>query len=252
MTPERLPPIQEVSPPAAAGVVATPGSSTTAQTGWTGLGLQVTPDSNLTAEPSDSASGPIHRFSGAVSGPASSHAHPNTASDPGVVCAMAGCNARCNLWDGEAAICPRCGPHTEVRYCTQEHLHEDVKWHWVRCGRAALTHPCPANSNIPEQVREGVPLVPCLHEWDSPERHRQAVRFNTSGLAGDYFVFADWAELVEAGFPANSPTLRCSPRVVETIRFDGPEEKDRFRRVLAVCLLCEYLLAPGCHSVNIR
>ncbi|RMJ23707.1 hypothetical protein PHISP_05413 [Aspergillus sp. HF37] len=252
-TPERLPPIQEVSPPAAAGVVAapTPGSSTatasTTQTGRTGrLGSQATPDSTLTAEPVDTASGPIHGFSGAVARPAcsNSHAHPGDdtstsspgAAAPAVVCATAGCNTRCNLWDGTAAICPRCGPHTEVRYCTQTHLLEDVKWHWVWCGRVAVTHPCPADSNIPEQVRERVPLMPCLHNWDTPERHRQAVSFNTNGLVGDYFVFADWADLREAGFPADPLAQRCPSRVVETIRFDDPGEKDRFRRVLAVCL----------------
>lgn len=233
--------------------MATPGSATatasSAQTGRTDLGSQATPGSTLTAEPVDTASGPIHGFSGAVARPAcsNSHAHPGDdtstsspgAAAPAVVCATAGCNTRCNLWDGTAAICPRCGPHTEVRYCTQTHLHEDVKWHWVWCGRVAVTHPCPADSNIPEQVREGVPLVPCLHNWDTPERHRQAVWFNTNGLAGDYFVFADWADLREAGFPADPLAQRCPSRVVETIRFDDPEEKDRFRRVLAVCLFCE-------------
>lgn len=239
LTPERLSPIQEASPPGATGGLTTPGSSTTAQTGWTGLGHQVTPDSNLTAEPSESASGPIHGFSGPVARPDSSHAHPGVGYGAGVKCALSGCAARCNLWDGEAVFCPRCGPHIEVRYCTQAHLHEDVKWHWVYCGQGALTHTCPADV-IPWQVREGVPLIPCLHAWDTPEKHRQAVRFNAGGLAGDYFVFADWADLREAGFPANSVSLRCSSRVIETIRFDDPEEKDRFRRVLAVCLFCEY------------
>lgn len=247
LTSGRLSPIQEISSPLAVrGGLATPGSSTTAQTGSTGRRQPVTPDS--TAEPSDASSVSVHRDSGAR--PADSHSHPGgqlsqeSVRQPvsrGVVeCAKAECKNRCDLWDGVRVFCPKCGPYSEVRYCTQEHLLDDAKWHWVWCGRMTITHPC--RELIAQQVRERMPLMPSLHNWDSPERHRQALYFDRAAQAGDYFVFADWADLRDAGFPRDSLPLRCSPRIVETIRFDGPEEKDRFRRILAVCLFCKYSL----------
>ncbi|KAE8320873.1 hypothetical protein BDV39DRAFT_212987 [Aspergillus sergii] len=153
----------------------------------------------------------------------------------GFPCAKAGCEKRCNLWDGATVICPRCGPFSEFRYCCKEHLLEDIKYHWLYCGQMTFEHPCRENS-IPRDVRDGPPLVPCLHPYDTPERHRQAVYFNAEAREGDYFIFSDWNDLVTAGFPESNVDVRCSSRVIYTIRFEDANEKDQFRRVLATCL----------------
>ncbi|UDD56504.1 hypothetical protein AFCA_004041 [Aspergillus flavus] len=153
----------------------------------------------------------------------------------GFPCAKARCEKRCNLWDGATVICPRCGPFSEIRYCCKEHLLEDIKYHWLYCGQMTFEHPCRENS-IPRDVRDGPPLVPCLHPYDTPERHRQAVYFNVKAHEGDYFIFSDWTDLVTAGFPESNVEVRCSSRVIYTIRFEDANEKDRFRRVLATCL----------------
>ncbi|KAE8132361.1 hypothetical protein BDV38DRAFT_275200 [Aspergillus pseudotamarii] len=153
----------------------------------------------------------------------------------GFPCAKAGCEKRCNLWDGATVICPRCGPFSEIRYCCKEHLLEDIKYHWLYCGQMTFEHPCRENS-IPGDVRDGLPLVPCLHPYDTPERHRQAVYFNAEVREGDYFIFSDWTDLVKAGFPESNVEVRCSSQVIYTIRFEDASEKDRFRRALATCL----------------
>ncbi|KAE8340982.1 hypothetical protein BDV24DRAFT_163954 [Aspergillus arachidicola] len=153
----------------------------------------------------------------------------------GFPCAKVGCEKRCNLWDGATVICPRCGPFSEIRYCCKEHLLEDLKYHWLYCGQMTFEHPCRENS-IPRDVRDGPLLVPCLHPYDTPERHRQAVYFNAKAREGDYFIFSDWTDLVTAGFPESNFEVRCSSRVVFTIRFEDANEKDQFRRVLATCL----------------
>ncbi|KAL4891900.1 hypothetical protein BDV59DRAFT_203164 [Aspergillus ambiguus] len=150
-------------------------------------------------------------------------------------CAMNGCEKRCNLWDGATVICPRCGPYSEIRYCSRKHLLDDIKLHWTVCGQFTFVHPC-KDSSIPAAVRNGPPLVPCLHAYDTPERHRQAVYFNMYMDSGDYFIFSDWADFVRAGSPENNVAIRCSNRLLHTIKFDNAEEKDRFRRVLATCL----------------
>ncbi|KAL4871665.1 hypothetical protein BDV12DRAFT_194124 [Aspergillus spectabilis] len=153
----------------------------------------------------------------------------------GFPCARPDCDKRCNLWDGSTVICPRCGPYSETRYCTLQHLLDDIRFHWLICGQNVFQHPC-RESSIPKSVRENSPLIPCLHSYDTPERHRQAVYFNMNAAEGDYFIFSDWMDMVEAGFPEDNTRLRCSSRVVHVVRFDDTQEKDRFRRVLAACL----------------
>ncbi|GIK03243.1 hypothetical protein Aspvir_007312 [Aspergillus viridinutans] len=153
----------------------------------------------------------------------------------GFPCAKHSCDKRCNLWDGRTVICPKCGPFSEVRYCCKDHLLQDIKWHWIYCGQMTFTQPCRENS-VPRDVRDGPPLVPCLHPYDTPERHRQAVYFNVNIREGDYFVFSDYADWAQAGFPENNPEMRCSHRVLYTIKFEDREKKDTFRRVLAACL----------------
>ncbi|KAF7164215.1 hypothetical protein CNMCM5623_008880 [Aspergillus felis] len=153
----------------------------------------------------------------------------------GFPCAKHSCDKRCNLWDGRTVICPKCGPFSEVRYCCKDHLLQDIKWHWIHCGQRTFTQPCRENS-VPRDVRDGPPLVPCLHPYDTPERHRQAVYFNVNIREGDYFVFSDYADWAQAGFSENNLEMRCSHRVLYTIKFEDREKKDRFRRILAACL----------------
>ncbi|RHZ59997.1 uncharacterized protein CDV56_106306 [Aspergillus thermomutatus] len=153
----------------------------------------------------------------------------------GFPCAKHGCDKRCNLWDGRTVICPKCGPFSEVRYCCKEHLFQDIKWHWMYCGQMTFTQPCRENS-VPRDVRDGPPLVPCLHPYDTPERHRQAVYFNVNAREGDYFIFSDYADWEQAGFPENNLEIRCSHRVLHRIKFEDREKKARFRRILAACL----------------
>ncbi|KAB8239358.1 uncharacterized protein BDW43DRAFT_305146 [Aspergillus alliaceus] len=244
----------------------TPNSSKSTSTGWTSVELQGTPQTEsseirVTGSEHQRISLDMRTASDQNKG---SHAHPSlslscekvdqptaAAQKPiatqkpegffwqldshGFPCAKVGCEKRCNLWDGATVICPQCGPFSEIRYCCKEHLLENIKWHWQHCGQMTFQHPC-REISIPRDVKDGPPLVPCLHPYDTPERHRQAIYFNAKIWDGDYFIFSDWADLVEAGFPENNLDLRCSSRVVYTVQFDDASEKDRFRRVLATCL----------------
>ncbi|OKP13710.1 hypothetical protein PENSUB_594 [Penicillium subrubescens] len=162
---------------------------------------------------------------------------PGPASAPGNdVCAMEGCEKQCCLWDSQSVICPFCGPYSRVIYCGKEHLREDALAHWLYCRQAPMEHYCVENS-VPPDVLVGAPAIPCKNGWDSPERHRQAVWFSTARREGEYFIFADWEDSSSAGTTPVFGDGRCSTRVNVIVRFDDPIEKDRFRRILAVCLL---------------
>ncbi|KAI9040977.1 uncharacterized protein KD926_007518 [Aspergillus affinis] len=265
---EKLSPIQEaagdidadtknLTSEARSLLTSTPKSSTTA---WSSFGPQATSQSEgSTAESTEtgnrrqevSVKSPRHTHPGSPAGgeqstlaAASSQGSVSTQKPEGFFwqldshgfpCAKHGCDKRCNLWDGATVICPGCGPYSEVHYCCKEHMFEDVKYHWMYCGQMTFVHPC-RESSIPRQVREGPIMIPCIHPYDAPERHRQAVRFSADTRAGDYFIFSDWVDYVEAGFPENTLDVRCPHRVLYAIKFDDPVEKDRFRRVLAICL----------------
>ncbi|KAJ5375003.1 hypothetical protein N7517_007009 [Penicillium concentricum] len=154
-----------------------------------------------------------------------------------VLCEKQGCQVLCAFGDGVSVVCPKCGPFSEVRYCGNGHLWEDAKMHWLVCGtRPVYQHQLLAGS-IPYDVLVGPPMLPSLHQWDTPERHRQAVWFSSARDRGDYFVFAEWDDLVKAAdAPASHVGLRCSPRIAHIVQFEDAEEKDRFRRCLAICL----------------
>ncbi|KAJ5779372.1 hypothetical protein N7457_007092 [Penicillium paradoxum] len=153
-----------------------------------------------------------------------------------VPCAKPDCSAICGFKDGVSVICPKCGPYSMTRYCGKIHLWEDVKAHWAECSTHPIEQPC-LTSSISADALVGPPLLPCLHQWDTPARHRQAVWFSSASERGDYFIFADWTDQMGAGDdPASHMRLRCSPQVALTVRFEDAEEKDRFRRCLAICL----------------
>ncbi|KAJ5823221.1 hypothetical protein N7447_005561 [Penicillium robsamsonii] len=145
-----------------------------------------------------------------------------------VLCEKQGCQVLCILRDGVSVVCPKCGPFSEVRYCGKGHLWEDVKMHWLICGTRPVYQQQLLTGSIPYDVLVGPPMLPSLHQWDTPERHRQAVWFSSARDRGDYFVFAEWDDLVKAAdAPASHAGLRCSPQIAYIVRLEDAEEKDR-------------------------
>ncbi|KAJ9489843.1 hypothetical protein VN97_g3447 [Penicillium thymicola] len=159
-----------------------------------------------------------------------------------IICEEKDCQVLCDLRDGVSVVCPKCGPFSLVRYCGKNHLWEDAKRHWVNC----TTHPVLEQhlaGLFPYDDLVGPPMLPSLHQWDSPERHRQALWFSSARDRGDYFVFAELDTPVNAAdAPASHAGRGCSPRVAHIVRFEDAEEKDRFRRCLAICLFSKFYI----------
>ena len=64
-------------------------------------------------------------------------------------CRKTDCNTQVVDDNSSSYICPGCGPKTVVRYCSFQHLTEDVKEHWQECG-----HPDLAINSIIDHVAE--------------------------------------------------------------------------------------------------
>ncbi|CRG92233.1 Cell surface glycoprotein 1 [Talaromyces islandicus] len=150
----------------------------------------------------------------------------------GFLCAMPDCDKQCCSLDYTSVICPRCGPLSNIRYCSLKHLFDDVKLHWQWCGQFSFL--VPARGNLP--VVRSPPLMPSFYMWDNPERFRLALH-HALDRTGDYFVFSDWRDYMDHGQPVDILDIRCPTRVTHKVLFSDPVMKDRFRRVLGVCLL---------------
>ncbi len=64
-------------------------------------------------------------------------------------CRKTGCDTQVVDDRPSSYICPGCGPKTVVRYCSFQHLAEDVKDHWQECG-----HPDLAINSVIDHVAE--------------------------------------------------------------------------------------------------
>ncbi|KAJ9630222.1 hypothetical protein H2204_008583 [Knufia peltigerae] len=98
------------------------------------------------------------------------------------------CGKMTSCWDCSVVICPGCGPDSYVRYCSSQHLYDDIQYHWVyHCGKHGITDTIDRttirlyqNPPRPYIVNEG---------FNSIERHRQAVYRSLE--PGDFFLFDD-------------------------------------------------------------
>ncbi|KAJ5935330.1 hypothetical protein N7466_004877 [Penicillium verhagenii] len=171
-------------------------------------------------------------------------------SSHGVQCSKLDCDKRCAAWDSLVSICPACGPFSTTRYCSKEHLREDVKQHWSVCGERTFATPV-KKSSFPKELFDGPPMIPFIDSWSSPERHRQAMWFSTGQNEGDYFVFTDLQVAQKAGVASGHYTTRCQPTISHRIRFDNANDRDIFRRCLAVCLFASFQV-PGLVNFTYR
>lgn len=162
----------------------------------------------------------------------------------GFTCELPECDKPCTQWDKNCVVCPACGPYSSSIYCCKEHMRLDVKRHWTICGQLGFEYPC-VRSSVPDRSLVGPPEIRPVHGWSTPEHHRQAMYFCTARDEGDYFIFAEYNEQMSANVPlAQNADWRCSPRVLFTVNFTCEEEKDRFRRILAACLMMSLEFQP--------
>ncbi|KAJ4517035.1 hypothetical protein HRR90_004790 [Exophiala dermatitidis] len=108
--------------------------------------------------------------------------------DPRLRCDLPDCRRMTSCWDPATVICPACGPDSYVRYCTKEHLFEDIQRHWVMdCEKARIPGPIDHNTVRSSQTPHRAYTRNQRHNL--VERHRQAVYRAMS--ESDYFIFND-------------------------------------------------------------
>ncbi|KIW15738.1 hypothetical protein PV08_05788 [Exophiala spinifera] len=103
-------------------------------------------------------------------------------------CRKPDCRKMTSCWDYSVVICPGCGPNSYVRYCSRQHLYDDIQYHWVyHCGRHRITDNIERTTIRPHQN----PHRPYAlgKGFNSVERHRQAVYRSLE--PGDFFLFDD-------------------------------------------------------------
>ncbi|EXJ89471.1 hypothetical protein A1O3_02538 [Capronia epimyces CBS 606.96] len=161
--------------------------------------------------------------------------------DPRLKCPKPDCRRMTSCWDSAVVICPACGPESYVRYCTKEHLFEDIQRHWVmECEKAKIPGPIDQNTIQDSQIPNRSYVVCQRHNLI--ERHRQAVYRAMSD--SDYFIFND-IDMVDPEI--TQPTkeqwnaVRGTGRVVLQLVFPNdmtPQSRRRlFDRHILQCLM---------------
>lgn len=108
---------------------------------------------------------------------------------PILKCRKPECGRMTSCWDPKVVSCPRCGPKSYVRYCSKEHLYDDMQQHWfIDCGKQEILGPVDKFTIRPSQK----PLRPYVNSpiQNNIERHRQAV-YHSMEQEASYFVFND-------------------------------------------------------------
>jgi hypothetical protein len=129
------------------------------------------------------------------------------------------CRKLTNPFDGATVICPRCGPYSRVRYCSKRCLFDDFLMHWGNeCGQCTLTQKADPLTIERRQIAIQ-PFLPSLTHHDRPERHRQMIHHSLD-TNGDYFIFSDYTDQLERGFPMPVPALQTATgRLLVSVSF---------------------------------
>lgn len=96
--------------------------------------------------------------------------------------------------DPSVVICPACGTDSYVRYCSKQHLYDDLQRHWLEdCGKAKIIEPIDRGTIRPGQIPKRAYVVCTVHNL--VERHRQAVYRAMENA--DYFIFNDVSKIID-------------------------------------------------------
>lgn len=167
-------------------------------------------------------------------------------------CWLSSCGDPTSSTDGQTVICPRCGDHSFVRYCSIAHLLSDMKDHYINhCGRRQNLLIVDENTMTPLRASFRPFVRVGEQNHDSIERHRQALyhayppelQANTTRPPSDYYLFSDADRFDAAGLPmtpANLATFRGTGSIAGRVRFNASDP----RKPLFAELL-ERLLALG-------
>lgn len=143
-------------------------------------------------------------------------------------CALASCRILLKDHVRSTLLCNGCGPYTDVRYCSKEHLFEDCTTHWKICG---LVPPRVVwdDWSMPARYKRRYPAIKDIRGRRTPERQRQQA-YSIHHRASDYVIFSDWKDTQETG-----QECRGTGKPIVFLLFrDGDPLKDTFNRLLNI------------------
>jgi len=175
-----------------------------------------------------------------------SYARPNVMTN----CWLPTCQQPTKSRNIRTTTCPRCGPYSYVRYCSIQHLHADVRRHYIEDCRRRPNHlPYIDEHTISPASKPALRFLECVSTMhDSFERHRQALYHSFPPDAkSDYYIFGDADDLILSKLSDKTVTsamlakCRGTGPIVATIGLDVTDgRKEQFTSVL------ERLLILGC------
>lgn len=155
-------------------------------------------------------------------------------------CALAHCRKVLKDHVRSTLLCNGCGPYTDVRYCSKEHLFEDCQTHCKICGLVPPRVVWDAWT-MPSRYRRRYPAIKDIHGQRTAERQRQQA-YSIHHRASDYVIFSDWD-----GKQAAGQECRATGKPIVFLTFkDGDPMKDTFNRLLNIAFFGKpsFLILP--------
>ena len=156
-------------------------------------------------------------------------------------CALSSCRQVLKDHVRSTHLCNGCGPYTDVRYCSKEHLFKDCQTHWKICGRVPPRIVWD-EWTMPSRYRRRYPAIKDIRGRNSPERQRQQA-YSIHHRASDYVIFSDRKDKQETGQERRG----TGKPIVFLIFKDGDPMKDTFNRLLNIAFFGTSLMSTLHH-----
>lgn len=153
-------------------------------------------------------------------------------------CALSRCREVIKDHVRSTLLCNGCGPYTDVRYCSKEHLFEDCQTHWKICGLVP-PHVVWDDWTMPSRYRRRYPAIKDIRGRRTPERQRQQA-YSIHHRASDYVIFSDWKDKHETGQERHG----TGKPIVFLLFKDGDPMKDTFNRLLNIAFFGQSHITP--------
>ncbi|MCJ1350095.1 MAG: hypothetical protein MMC33_000076 [Icmadophila ericetorum] len=133
-------------------------------------------------------------------------------------CQKPGCGSSTDDHELATTFCQACGPNSYIRYCSRQHLLDDMENHWSECRHPGSILKCVVDeTTMPPRFHKRKPGLYNVRGYISFELHRQTIHAAFNG--GQYTLFTTTGLPVLAKWPTPELEALHAPRVERLLNY---------------------------------